>query len=340
MLIVELRHESRRDARELIHIGLVFLDGVHGSLQFAVARHEERVRVLEDQGVVVDAVALVLNWTVHLELEPRDAVDDRSSARYDLVHAVLHLVDMQAHVLRQLVHQEIALIAEIVRHRAVRLGKGDILVEIDDLFRDVVDVRHVRFHLAIYEIELFLHALRRFLQAIGKLLARLDDGNALRRLTRVDAQIVPCAVELMQLILDSILLGIVEYGLDLVVISLAQLRIGLCRLFLPILLIGKKITGARQGLGIDAGADLEAAEQAGMVECPRRRQVHALAGVALRIRVRDIVPYRIKGELVLVNTANHRVQSGKCRSHSFTLFLVVIMKPPFSRALHEIISSP
>ena len=69
MLVVELRHERCRNVRELVHVRLVLLDGVDSSLQRAVARHEERVRILENQRVVVDSIALVLDRAVHLELK-------------------------------------------------------------------------------------------------------------------------------------------------------------------------------------------------------------------------------------------------------------------------------
>ena len=69
MLVIELRHERRCDVRELIHVRLVLLDGVDGSLQRAISRHEECVRILENQRVVIDAVTLILNGTVHLEFE-------------------------------------------------------------------------------------------------------------------------------------------------------------------------------------------------------------------------------------------------------------------------------
>ena len=201
MLVVELRHEGRRDVCELIHVRLVLLDGVDGSLQRAISRHEECVRILENQRVVIDAVTLILNGTVHLEFETRNAVDDGRAARDDLVHAVIHLVDVQAHVARKFVNKEISLVAKIVRHRTIRLGERYILIEFDNLPRDLVDILDLRVHLAIDEIKLLLHVLRRFFEAVGKLFARFNDGDALRGIARIDAEVVPRTVELVHLVL-------------------------------------------------------------------------------------------------------------------------------------------
>ena len=228
---------------------------------------------------------------------------------------------MQAHVARQLVDEEVALVPEVVRHRAVRFGERDILIKLDDLLRDLIDVLDLRVHLAIDEVELLLHVLRRLFETVGELLARLDDGNALRRVARVDAEVVPCAVELVHRVLQPLGLRVVEYRLDLVVILLAVFRVGLCRLFLPILLVREKIAGSRQRLRIDAGADEKSAKHAALLQRARSCRIHALARIAFRVRVRDVVPHRIEGQLIVVDAANHRVQSGKCRSHFFTLFL-------------------
>ena len=111
---------------------------------------------------------------------------------------------MQAHVARQFVDKEVALVPEVVRHRAVRFGERDILIKLDDLLRDLIDVLDLRVHLAIDEVELLLHVLRRLFETVGELLARLDDGNALRRVARVDAEVVPCAVELVHRVLQPL----------------------------------------------------------------------------------------------------------------------------------------
>ena len=219
---------------------------------------------------------------------------------------------MQAHVARQFINKEIALVAKIVRHCTIRFGERDILVQLDNLPRDLVDILDLRVHLAIDEVKLLLYVLRRFFETVSKLLARLDDRDALRRIARIDTEVVPRAVELVHLILQPLSLGVVENRLDLVVVLLTVLRVGLRRFLLPILLVREKIAGSRQRIRIDAGTDEKSAIQTAVLQCPRSRRIHALARITLCVRVRDVVPHRIKGQLIVVNAANHRIQSGKC----------------------------
>ena len=323
---IERREHEARDVRHLVEIALVLGDRVHLRLHAAVRREKSDAGLLDVDGVVADAVLIVLYGRGHLERELVDAVHHRDAVRDDGVHAVVVLVDVEVHVFREVVDDEIALVAEVVRARARRLGRHDILVELDELIRVVVDLRDAEAHVLILGVDLLLQLLRRCLDAVGEHVALLDDGRAVARGRGARREIVPRIVELGDGVLNARVARVVEDGLDLVVVRLLRLIVLLLRRLRPVLLVRVDIACTLDRGRVDARADHDLPIDGRDLLAARGGEVDALARIALRPGVRDVVPCRIEGELVRVDAPHHRVEPCECGTHIDHLFLAVLFR--------------
>ena len=291
---VERREHEAGDIRHLVEITLVLGDRIHLRLHAAVRRDEGDAGLLDVDGVVADAVHIVHLRLRHRERELVDAVHHRDAVRDDGVHALVILVDVEVHVFREVVDDEVALVSQVVRARARRLGRHDVLVELDKLVGVVVDLRDTQAHIIILRIDLRLQLLRRRLNAVGEHVAFLDDSRAVARGRGARREVVPRVVELGDRVLDARVARVVEDGLDFVVVRLLRLVVLLLRRLRPVLLVRVDVARALDGGRVDARADHNLPIDGRDLLSARGGEIDALARIALRRGVRDVVPRRVE----------------------------------------------
>ena len=150
MHIVECCEKGCGYVRKLVDMSLVLHDCILQRLQNAALRDiADAARLLDAQGVVRDPVLLVVDRRAHLERQRAFALYERHAVRHDCILPVCFLVNIDVRNLGELVYKEIALVAQIVRLAAVRLGKHDVFVEPCDFLGKAVDLADLNPHLIV-----------------------------------------------------------------------------------------------------------------------------------------------------------------------------------------------
>ena len=240
------------------------------------------------------------------------ALDERHAVRDDGVLSVRLLIDIDVCDLRELIHEEIALVTQVVRLAAVILGEHNVLVEDGDLFRNIVCLADLDAHLIVLCIDLILQLTCAGLDAVDEVVALRDDRRTRRRVARVVGEVDPGAVELLHRIEDARLLCVVKDRLCLIVVGLVRLIEVLRRGLRPELLVRVDVACTVQRDDIDTAADVDTPIEGRPLLIVRRRRVHALTRVPLCRGVGNVVPGRVKRQLVVLDAPHHRIESGKC----------------------------
>ena len=169
---VKRRKERRRDVGKIVNIALVLHDRILQCPQDTALRDiADTARFLNAQRIVVDAIAYVVDRRAHLDGEVAVALDECHAVRDDGVLAVCLLIDIDIRDLRELVHEEIALVTQVVRLAAVILGEHDVLVEDSDLFRDTVCLADLNAHFIVLRLDLILQLTCTRLDAVDEVVA-------------------------------------------------------------------------------------------------------------------------------------------------------------------------
>ena len=240
------------------------------------------------------------------------ALDERHAVRDDGVLSVRLLIDIDVCDLRELIHEEITLVAQVVRLAAVILGEHDVLVEDGDLFRNIVCLADLDAHLIVLCIDLILQLTCACLDAVDEVVALCDDRRTRRCIARIVGKIDPCAVELLHRIEDTRLLCVVKDRLRLIVVGLVRLIEVLRRCLRPELLVRVDVACTVQRDDIDTAADVDTPIEGRPLLIVRRRRVHALTRVPLCRSISNVVPGCVKRQLVVLDAPHHRIESGKC----------------------------
>jgi len=310
--IVECREERRCDVGNVVNIALVLHDRILQGFEDPALRHiAEAARLLDADGIVRNPVAVVVDRLAHLEGETVVALNERHAVRDDCILSVGLFVNVDIRDFRELIHEKVALVAQIVCLRTVRLGKHDILVEPRYFLCNAVDLADLDAHLVILCRDLILQLLRPRLDAVDEVVPLRQDCRPRRRIARIVGEVDPRAVKLLHRIENAGLFGIIEDALHFIVVRLIGLIEILRRGLGPILLIGVDIARAVQRDHINAAADVDIPIEGRALLIVRRRGVNALARVPLRRGIRDIVADGIERELIVLDAPHHCIESGK-----------------------------
>ena len=315
MLVVEGSQQEGCHTGHLINIALILGNCLKLSLQLTATRRVDSTRLLDDDIIIIQAVFLVVLRGRHFQINLGNAVDQGSAVAYQRVHAVAGLVNGDIGHLRQLVHNQIPLVTQIIGISAICLDAGNILVQLYNLSQKAIHSFHTEGDIVIEGVNLLLHLIGCNLQCLGEILPRIDDILTAGIAAGRSGAILPGLIEFLHGILDAGILGIIENGLYLGIVICLAVVVAVGAVFLPILAVRINIPGPDDGS--DSGA---VAHLAGTCQCINLggrscRRMSCLAGISLRVGVADIVTDRIQSQPVCIDTIYHGIESGKGTLH-------------------------
>ena len=177
--IVERREQSRGDVRQLVDMSLVLHDGVGECLENAALRDvADAARLHDADGEVGDAILFIVDRRTQFKRQRTLALNERHAVRDDRVLPVRLLIDIDVRDLGELVDKEVTLVAQVVCLAAVRLREHDVLVELCDLLREIIELAQLDADLVILCRDLGLQLLGARLDAVDEIVALRNDCRA------------------------------------------------------------------------------------------------------------------------------------------------------------------
>ena len=316
VLFVHGSEHKRRHRGNIINIRFTYSDSLHIAAETAGSGVVNDIALSDVNRVigyaVINAVFFAGNAVRQLQSQFRNAVDERDAFAVDGEFAIGLFGYDDLHVLRQIINQKIALIAEIVRVIAGNLPRGDLLIDVDNFICQFVDFVEPNANLIVSGFDLILQLNGAVLHHVGNNFTLLDDVDAIGGSAGVRRQIDPRLIKLHHRVLNAGAGAVVENRLKFIVIDLNGFEIIIRRGFLPELFIGINIAGAHNGFGIDAGAYLNETVRRRLLKTVSRCQIDPLTRIAFRARVYDVMTGRILHQLMCENAAHHCIETGEC----------------------------